>query len=76
MSASAKPLAVTQESDEKRLSSDLPMPENQWSGGSHASIKSASLRAFERVQSIGSLVLRVLKGFPPRNIKEGKPRTI
>lgn len=41
--------------------SDLPVPENQWSGGSHASIKSASLRAFERVQSIGSLVLRVLK---------------
>lgn len=61
MSASAKTLAVTQESDEKRLSSELPVPENHWSGGSHASIKSASLRAFERVQSIGSLVLRVLK---------------
>lgn len=53
--------------------SDLPVPENQWSGGSHASIKSASLRAFERVQS-GFTGIK--KGFHPRNIKEGKPRTI
>ncbi|MGK3503290.1 phage tail assembly protein, partial [Escherichia coli] len=29
--------------------SDLSVPENQWSGGSYASIKSSSLRAFERV---------------------------
>lgn len=71
MSASAKPLQLRRKAMRSVFPSDLPMPENQWSGGSHASIKSASLRAFERVQSIGSLVLRVLKGFPPPEYQGG-----
>jgi hypothetical protein len=73
---SAKAFAVTQEGDKKRLSfrfADAGEPVVRWLPCLN---QVSQLPCFERVQSIGSLVLGIKKVFHPRNIKDGKPRTI